>query len=184
LFSVGVDVHPKYYGNDTLKFRNNDEGEFNERRDAFEKEVFLIANEKKAPILGICRGMQLINVLLGGDMIQDLEDEGKNDHKSHNNVDSQHEITIDKQSEFFKIAGVDKGIINSAHHQGLGNISDELRIVAVSDDDVVEAIEYKNKRDKPWMLCVQWHPERLKIAEGLIPFSKNIRESFLASIKK
>lgn len=184
VFSGGIDVHPKHYGSEILSFRNNVEGNFNEKRDNFEKSVFEIANEKKSPILGICRGMQLINVLLGGGMIQDLEDDGKDDHKSHNNVDGTHEISIDKQSLFFKIAAVDKGKVNSAHHQALGDISDELKIVAVSNDDVVEAVEYKDKTNKPWMLCVQWHPERLNISEGDIPFSKNIRESFLSSIKK
>jgi putative glutamine amidotransferase len=184
VFSGGIDVHPSYYNSENLFFRNNPEGIFNEKRDAFEKNVFSIALEKKAPVLGICRGMQFINVLLGGGMIQDLEDVGKQDHKSHDKVDGEHGIIVDKQSEFFKITGVEKGRVNSAHHQALGKIAAGLKVVAVSEDDVVEAVEYEDKIHQPWMLCVQWHPERLKENEQTTPFTKNIREAFLASIKK
>jgi putative glutamine amidotransferase len=73
--------------------------------------------------------------------------------------------------------------VNSAHHQGLGTIADDLMVSAVSKDDVAEATEYKIKEGKPFLLCVQWHPERLKVNKTMLSFSQNIREAFLSSIK-
>lgn len=181
VFTGGIDVHPKYYGNHRLIFPNNESGNFNEQRDVFEKIIFDIAQQKKVPILGICRGMQLINSLLGGDLVQDLEESGKNDHKSHNKIDGMHSISLTEGSELYKIATTSKGIINSAHHQSLGKIAPQLEVVALSEDNVPEAVEYKNKKDQPWMLCVQWHPERLA-TEDQVPFSENIRKAFLKSI--
>ena len=84
----------------------------------------------------------------------------------------------------YQIAKVDTGKINSAHHQALGKISDELMVSATSPDGVIEAAEYKDKTNKPFLLCVQWHPERFKAHHDVVPFSKNIREAFLESIKK
>ncbi len=181
VFSGGIDIHPSYYRNPRLNFPNNEDGKFNLVRDAFEKKVFDIAQQKNASILGICRGMQLINCLLGGDLVQDLEEVGKKDHRSHNKVDGSHTIKINVESEFYKISGVLEGNINSAHHQSIGKIADGLEVIAESEDGVPEAIEYKNKINKTFFLCVQWHPERLT-TEDKIPFSKNIRESFLKSI--
>jgi len=183
VFSGGVDVHPTMYGNARLNFPHNEKGEFNILRDEFEKKVFDIAQKKQVPVLGICRGMQLINCLLGGDLIQDLEEMSKADHKSHNKVDGVHIVNLKNDSELYKMANISQGNINSAHHQSVGKIAQQLEVVAISEDDVPEAVEYKNKKNQPWMLCVQWHPERLT-TKDIIPFSRNIRESFLASIKK
>ncbi len=179
----GIDTHPKFYNNSRLTYPGGP-AEFNEPRDVFELKVFEYAREHAVPVLAICRGMQLVNCALGGDLIQDLEEKGKADHKKQGEFDDGiHEILVDKNSLFYKISDLDKGKVNSAHHQGLGRIADDLMISAVSEDNVAEAIEYGDKTNKPFLLCVQWHPERLKIEETLVPFSKNIRESFLKSIK-
>jgi putative glutamine amidotransferase len=189
IFSGGVDVHPRFYNSEKLNYKNHD-GKFNEKRDEFEKKVFWLAQEKQIPILGICRGMQYINVLMGGGLIQDLEEDGKNNHRNIEDkdengkkMDSSHEIHVDKNSFFYEVTKAEKGKVNSAHHQGLGKIAPELKVTAVSEDDVAEALEYKDKTNKPFFLCVQWHPERLKIEETRQCFSSNLREAFLNSIK-
>jgi len=180
----GIDTHPKFYKNERLQYPGGP-NEFNVPRDEFELKVFNYAKEHDVPVLAICRGMQLVNCALGGDLIQDLEEKGKADHKKQGEFDDGvHEVVLNKNTLFFKISGRDKGKVNSAHHQGLGRIADELMISAVSEDDVAEAVEYSDKTNKPFLLCVQWHPERLKIAESLVSFSKNIRESFLSAINK
>ncbi|MBC7862292.1 MAG: gamma-glutamyl-gamma-aminobutyrate hydrolase family protein, partial [Bacteroidia bacterium] len=157
---------------------------FKRDRDEFEIAVFNYARKNNLPVLSICRGMQLVNAILKGDLVQDLVETGKENHSDVNGQDSHHKVTVEKNSLLFEITHSENGEINSAHHQALGKISEELIPCAFSPDGVVEAAEYKDKTNKPFLLCVQWHPERLKATEETIPFTKNIREAFIQSIKK
>jgi len=183
VLSGGVDSHPRFYHNSRLDYPGAPK-EFNEVRDEFELKVFEYARKKNLPVLAICRGMQLVNCALGGDLIQDLEEKNYNDHKRKGELeDGVHLINVEPGSFFYNIAKQSKGDVNSAHHQGLGKIADELKVTAVSDDNVPEAVEYKSNTNKPWFLAVQWHPERLA-TEDTKAFSENIRISFLESIKK
>ena len=177
----GVDTHPKFYENERLDYPNKP-AEWNEARDEFEMHVFETALNFDHPILAICRGLQLVNVALGGDLIQDLEEAGKNDHRRHGDIDGEHAVSITENSLLSQIAKSTTGNINSAHHQAIGRISDELMVNAVSSDGVIEGAEWKEKEDEPWMLCIQWHPERMKDKETN-PLSKNIREKFLEAVR-
>ncbi|MCW5906627.1 MAG: gamma-glutamyl-gamma-aminobutyrate hydrolase family protein [Chitinophagales bacterium] len=177
----GVDMHPKYYDNPRLDFPNGD-GVFNEERDEFEMHVFETAMNFNVPVLAICRGHQLVNVALGGKLMQDLEEGGNKDHRRHGDVDGEHEINITDKSLLAQIAGVTNGTVNSAHHQGISVMADELMASAYSPDNVIEAAEWRDKTGKPWLLCVQWHPERMKDKDSN-PLSKNIREEFLNQTK-
>ncbi len=178
----GVDIHPRFYENERLAFQNGD-GKFNEVRDEFEMHVFETAMNFRLPVLAICRGLQLVNVALGGDLIQDLEEAGKKNHRRINDVDDEHSISISENSLLNKIVGSNSGNINGAHHQAIGRLSDELITTATSPDGVIEAVEWKEKEVESWMLAVQWHPERMK-DKGSNPTSKNIREKFLEEAKK
>lgn len=178
----GVDIHPRFYENERLEFPNGD-GKFNEERDEFEMHVFETAMNFNVPVLAICRGHQLVNVALGGKLMQDLEEGGNKDHRRHGDVDGEHEIKITEKSLLAEIAGVNSGTINSAHHQGISVLADELMASAYSPDNVIEAAEWRDKSDKPWLLCVQWHPERMKDKDNS-PLSKNIREKFLEQTSK
>lgn len=131
------------------------------------------------PVLAICRGLQLVNVALGGDLIQDLEEAGKKNHRRMNDVDDEHTISISENSLMKEIVGCTSGSINGAHHQGIGRLSDELVATATSPEGVIEAVEWKEKEGEAWMLAVQWHPERMK-ADAVC--SKNIRDKFLEAI--
>jgi putative glutamine amidotransferase len=173
----GVDTHPEFYGNERTEYPNGD-GTFNRERDEFEMHVFETVLNFKHPVLAICRGLQLVNIALGGTLIQDLEEAGKEDHRRFPEKDREHEVTVNVNSLLGSIAGTLSGTINSAHHQAIDVLSDELMATAFSPDGVIEAVEWKNKADEPWMLCVQWHPERMS-QEGDSPFSKKIRERFL-----
>ena len=178
----GVDIHPRFYENERLQFPNGD-GKFNEERDEFEMHVFETALNFKLPVLAICRGLQLVNVALGGDLIQDLEEAGKKNHRRINDVDDEHAISISENSLLKEVVGSNSGNINGAHHQAIGRLSDELIAVATSPDGVIEAAELKEKEGESWMLAVQWHPERMKDCE-INPTSKNIREKFLEEVKR
>ena len=178
----GVDTHPRFYRNEKLDYPNAPK-EFNEERDEFELMVFGYALEKKLPVLAICRGMQLVNIALGGNLIQDIEDAGKNDHRRHGDTDGMHQIRVRENSLLFEIVGKDTGVINSAHHQAMGIIAPDLEVNAWSEDTIAEGAEWKNKTGKPFLLCVQWHPERLAKTQPENPFANKIRIKFLEAIK-
>jgi len=177
----GVDMHPRFYQNARADYPFSTE--FNEKRDDFEMHVFQICSEKKLPILAICRGLQLVNVALGGDLIQDLQECGKSNHRKILGIDGEHVIQVEKDSLLFEISQTETGIVNSAHHQGIGNLSSNLRISAWSEDGVAEAIEYMHWDSNPFFLGVQWHPERL-LTKSKSSFSENIRQKFLEAAQK
>ena len=182
VLSGGIDTHPKFYNNKNTEYPLAPK-KFNEQRDEFEISVFNYAQKQNIPVLAICRGMQLVNVALGGNLIQDIEESGKKDHRSHDGTDGIHEITITKDSLLFEISGNEKEIVNSAHHQALSAVASDLKITAYSSDGIPEATERKNKSGKPFLLCVQWHPERLATLQPDNPFSNKIRETFLEAVK-
>lgn len=181
LLSGGVDMHPSAYGNSRVDYpwATN----FNEARDAFELEVFQYACLHEKPVLAICRGLQVVNVALGGNLIQDLQEQGFSNHRKGAEVDREHLISVEPSSLLFSIAGQSQGLVNSAHHQGLDRLAESLRVSAWSDDRVVEAIEYMDFDQKPFFLGVQWHPERLRIQDSFTPFSMHIRQAFLDAAK-
>ena len=178
LLTGGIDMHPQFYDSANRKYPNAPEV-FNEQRDEFEMHVFETALNLEHPILAICRGHQLVNVALGGTLIQDLG-EGNEIHK-RTEIDKQHDVTTVAGTLLREISG-DSGHINSAHHQAISEISDELIANSFSPDGVIEGTEWKDKDDKPWLLTVEWHPERMTDKETS-PFSKNIREAFLKAIR-
>jgi putative glutamine amidotransferase len=176
LLSGGVDIHPSYYNESRFDYPLAPI--FDQRRDEFELKIFNLAYTRGLPLLGICRGMQLMNVALGGNLIQDLEEEGKNNHRKNEQNDGQHGIEVAKNTHFLDSVGVSSGIINTAHHQGIRELSNELTQVAWSEDGVIEAVELKDFTKHPYFLGVQWHPERFMHDTFAKPFSTDIKNSF------
>jgi acyl-CoA reductase-like NAD-dependent aldehyde dehydrogenase/gamma-glutamyl-gamma-aminobutyrate hydrolase PuuD len=182
LLTGGVDVHPSLYqGANT--YRNRPEL-FQLERDVFESKIYHYAQLNKLPVLGICRGMQLINVLEGGKLIQDL-DNGNERHKKEQ-IDKEHVINVESNSFLNKVAGSDTGHVNSAHHQAIdpSSIGFNLKVNAYENDDerIIEGLEFADKTNKGFMLCVQWHPERIRQKENN-PLSENLKKEFMAAIK-
>jgi putative glutamine amidotransferase len=186
VLSGGIDTHPGYYNSQQLVYPNMPK-QFYEKRDAFEKSLFLSALKKGMPVLGICRGLQLVNCILGGNLQQDLA--GKNAiHKAivdetGKQFDKAHGVHIAAGSLLAEINGSERAVVNSAHHQCVQQLADELLATALSDDGVIEGLEWKDKKGKPFLLCVQWHPERMfefRLDES--PLAAGIREKFTAAI--
>jgi putative glutamine amidotransferase len=185
ILTGGVDVHPDFYNG--KQAYNNSPGAFQPERDAFEEKIYRYSQENKLPVLGICRGMQLVNVLEGGKLIQDL-DNGNERHRKEES-DKEHGIAAEEGTLLHNIANTSKGLVNSAHHQAIDPdaIGGNLVVNAYDDDDtdninIIEGLEFKNKTGKGFMLCVQWHPERMKNKEAN-PFSENIKQQFLAAVR-
>jgi putative glutamine amidotransferase len=178
LLTGGIDMHPQFYDSANRKYPFAPDN-FNEKRDEFEMHVFETALNLEHPILAICRGHQLVNVALGGNLIQDLG--AGNDIHKRGEEDKQHDIKTEPNTLLQQISGA-TGHINSAHHQAIHDLSDELIANSYSPDGVIEGAEWKEKEDKPWLLTVQWHPERITDKETN-PFSKNIREAFIRAVR-
>jgi putative glutamine amidotransferase len=181
LLTGGIDLHPQFYQNTRLDYPNTTV--FSEARDLFEIQVFEYARQQNKPVLAICRGLQLVNIALGGNLIQDLQENGFENHRKGPEGDREHKIEVKPGTLLAQISGVQQGFVNSAHHQGLDQIADELNVSAFSEDGVVEAIEYKDA-NKPFLLAVQWHPERMQIPATNEAFSQNIRSAFMEAMLK
>ena len=182
VLSGGIDTYPKLYHNPRMQYPNGP-NEFNIVRDHLEMELLKRSQEKNMPLLAICRGMQLVNVYYGGNLLQDLEESNKSNHRKMNGIDGTHPIKIEKNSFIYAICQTDTGIINSAHHQGLDKIPANLRVTGWSDDGVAEVLEKKDNKNSAFFLAVQWHPERLAKEDALNPFTKNIRLRFIEAAK-
>ncbi len=185
ILTGGVDVHPDFYQGNSVY--NNSPDSFQRERDVFEENIYRYSQENKLPVLGICRGMQLINVLEGGKLIQDL-DNGNERHRKEA-LDKEHAIATEQGTLLYKTAKAVKGIVNSAHHQAIDPqaLGGNLIVNAYDGDEtdninIIEGLEFKDKSNKAFMLCVQWHPERMKNKEEN-PFSENIKQQFLAAVR-
>ncbi len=157
LLSSGEDVHPSNYDeapSEELK-------QINISRDEMEIALVKAALKKKIPIIGTCRGLGVINVALGGSMKQDIEKE--NGEIAHNQEDDRklatHEIQLKKDSHLFALLGEEKALVNSKHHQAINELAPELRVAATAADDVIEAVEAKDK--DIFIMGLQFHPEEL-----------------------
>jgi len=162
VLSGGEDVAPASYGEDKVLELEN----INPDRDKWEISLFKEAYKAKIPILGICRGMQLINVSLGGSLYQDIDHQLNCDF-SHLPLDSEkrenleyvnHKVNIIKNTHLDKILSADQLSVNSHHHQAIKEIAKSLHISAKSECGIIEAIENKSEA---FLMGVQWHPEDL-----------------------
>jgi putative glutamine amidotransferase len=143
--------HPRVYGID-------------ERRDALELRLVRMAAEEDKPFLGICRGIQVINVALGGTLYTDISDQLPNalKHDWYPNTSRDflaHPVTLAPDSRLAQILGGQSFEVNSLHHQGLERLAPPLRAVGYAPDQLIEAVELPGH---PFGLGIQWHPEWLQ----------------------
>ncbi|MDR1811900.1 MAG: gamma-glutamyl-gamma-aminobutyrate hydrolase family protein [Candidatus Fibromonas sp.] len=174
LFTGGHDVNPKLYGKEKTELC----GETCEIRDRMEAYIFreAVLNQNK-PALGICRGIQLLNVLLGGTLHQDvpaeLSGEIKHSQSPPYNVPA-HSVRLVSGSPLCKLIERERIEVNSSHHQGIKELAGELEVMAIAEDGLVEAV-YMPAR--PYVWAVQWHPE-LSLEDEI---SKKIFASFVGN---
>lgn len=172
LLPGGGDMDPKFYGQARIPAC----GEPNLLRDAAEPlllRAFLAADK---PVLGICRGIQVMNAVLGGDLYQDIK---PFEHLPHNGHWAKvHTVTVRRGTLLSRILGQDTVLVNSQHHQAVDRVAPGFTLAALSEDGIVEAIE---KPDARFCLGVQWHPEWLSDAD---PAMQSLFDAFVNACSK
>jgi putative glutamine amidotransferase len=133
-------------------------------RDVLELELVDEVFKQGKPLLGICRGHQLINIALGGDLVVDIPlqlPKAINHRRMDSKCDPVHDAAITPGSQLESVLGCSTIAVNSTHHQAVGKIAGPLKVSAASADGVVEALELKDPHQLPFLMSVQFHPERL-----------------------
>lgn len=151
----GEDVGPERYGAKP----HEKLGKVDRVRDAAELALIAEARKRRLPILAICRGIQILNVALGGTLYQDLDEERPGPIR-HQDETGKHAIRVAPGSLLEQTLGTQAAMVNSRHHQAIRDLAPALVAVAWAEDGVIEAAEAVNAA-APWILAVQWHPEDL-----------------------
>lgn len=178
LLTGGHDVDPRLYCGPVQHPTIID---VDRQRDSFERKAIDRAIQHHLPILGICRGLQLMNVHFGGTLIPDIQEAGFPNHRNENDTERRHNLIVTEGSLLSTIIGQASGECNTSHHQAVLKPGEGLRIAARSADGIIEALEYEEPKGRNYLLLVQWHPERMSGMKN--PFSENIVKSFIAAIQ-
>jgi putative glutamine amidotransferase len=153
----GVDVHPKHYGQELEPTEQQPVDE----RDEFEFRFLEVFLKREKPIFAICRGFQVLNIMMGGTLVQDIPSKlGPVHHlQSPGSQSIAHQVTLDQNSLIYKILGETVIDVNSFHHQTVDKLGNGLRAVGKSEEGLIEVFEHDAH---PYLLAVQWHPERMR----------------------
>ncbi len=153
-------------------------------RDETDRAILKHALAEKKPVLAICYGCQLLNVYLGGTLIQDLRAEigtvtphRKKDVGPEAKEDPIHGATLEAGSRLASIAGRTEAAVNSSHHQAIAQLGKNLHVTAHAPDGTIEAVEWTG--DSNWVVGVQWHPERMPDD----PLAQRLFEQFVAAAR-
>jgi putative glutamine amidotransferase len=176
LLTGGEDVFPGIYGkiNDTSRC-----GSIDRYRDSLEFALIATALNDKMPLIGVCRGEQILNISLGGTLHINIPTDFDTTviHRQKDWRNCFHTVNLQTGSLLNIISGVTSGEVTSNHHQGIEILGKDLRISALSDDGLPEAIEWAEPENKGFLMAVQWHPERM---DTLHPLSASFAKKFIS----
>ncbi len=179
LLTGGTDIYPGRFGKeyDTTRILPP-----NLKRDTLEFMLLSRALDLKMPVQGVCRGLQLINVYFGGSLIIDIPNDLDTivKHQLPDTYNCPHEVDISPGTLLYELAGIENGITNSNHHQGIDLLGKELQGMAKTRDGLIEAIGFKDRANSSYLFAVQWHPERMDYKNLL---SGPIAKKFIEEVK-
>lgn len=177
ILTGGVDIDPVHFGEQLL----NETVVVSPERDAAEQKVLDLAVRRDIPMLGICRGIQMLNVYFGGSLYQDIPGQipSKIQHRMEKPFHRTcHGCDVIPDSPLFSLLGRDSIPVNSHHHQAVKNVAPGFQVMARSEDGIIEAI---CNPQKEFCWGVQWHPERIWDIESS---SAEIFRAFIAACRK
>jgi len=181
VISGGVDIEPERHGQ--ARGYPHQPDEFDPQRDAFEYLVLHLSQQHEIPLLGICRGMQLINCALGGSLNLDNGDTANHLHQGEN-YQRFHPVEIVPGTLLHRICRSEQALVNSQHHQSIDRLAHGL-VVNCHFDGMIEGVERHDPAGKPFLLGVQWHPEAMyKYGAEQVPSSCGVRDTFLTAVSQ
>jgi putative glutamine amidotransferase len=174
----GEDVDPARYGEQ----RHEKVRSVNVARDATEAALVEEARARGIPVLAICRGIQILNVALGGTLVQDIPSQCKTDidHDEESARTSRtHEVSVEPGSLIAKAVGTEHLSVNSFHHQSVKRVADGMKVTARAPDGVIEGIESTD--EDWWVMGVQWHPEEM--TDSAEPWDRGLFKAFAKQLE-
>src|SRR6266550_3860913 len=174
----GENVDPARYG----EKRHEKVRSVNVARDATEAALVEEARARGTPVLAICRGIQILNVALGGTLVQDIASQCKTeiDHDEESARNSRtHEVDIEPGSIIARAVGTEHLTVNSFHHQSVKRVADGMRVTARSPDGIIEGLESTD--EDWWVMAVQWHPEEM--TESAEPWDRGLFKAFARKLE-
>jgi putative glutamine amidotransferase len=174
----GEDVDPARYG----EKRHEKVRSVSAARDATEAALIKEARERGTPVLAICRGIQILNVALGGTLVQDIPSQCETDivHDEESARDSRtHEISVEPGSLIARAIGTEHCTVNSFHHQSVKRVADGMRVTARSPDGIIEGLESMD--ENWWVMAVQWHPEEM--TDSAEPWDQGLFKAFARKLE-
>ena len=178
ILSGGGDIDPALLG---ITDHAGQSTNIDRARDEFELQAVHLALAKGIPLLGICRGLQVINFACGGTLILDLPSAGFKDHSNTNDYQLAHTVTVEPNTLLATLTGRSLLHVNTSHHQAIDTLGNGLMASAYSPDGVIEAAEWTTKEDRAFCCLVQWHPERMPDAPDNLA-SRAIAQGFLHAV--
>ncbi len=175
IFSGGSDVDPMFFGQKSAG-RTGRVVPLRDRQEGFMLRCLLEETDK--PVLGICRGIQIINAAMGGTLIQHIPDTGHGSHSltMYPREEPSHRICIQEDSLLFSLLGCRETGVNSLHHMAVDAPAEGLKVTAWSEDGIIEAVELAENPEGRFFLAVQWHPEMMAFAD---PVQQGLIDTFV-----
>lgn len=186
IISGGEDINPGLYGKPDELGRCE---EIDGYRDSLEQIMLTYAWNRQIPILGICRGNQILNATNGGTLIIDIPDDtgskfvhrDKRKKKENMSTRTYHSVYIKQNTMLYEIVKSDSGQVHSNHHQAIEKTAPGFITSSLSNDSIIESIELSGKNTERFVLGLQWHPEAMDVGS---PFSGNIGRAFIDQVRK
>ncbi len=178
ILTGGVDVHPRLYGREDMLSVC---GATDTVRDKLELSLIQKALALKMPVFAICRGAQLLNVSQGGTLWQDIPSQVPSAivHRSDEPSGAIHVVSVENPSLLKTITGGGQVKVNSFHHQAINKLADAFTAMARTEDGIVEAYTWKERDQHPFLIAVQWHPERMGTDD---PMTGSLMRSFIQAV--
>jgi putative glutamine amidotransferase len=174
----GGDVDPALYG----EKRHEKVHSINPTRDATEAALIKEAHQRGTPVFAICRGIQILNVALGGTLVQDIASQcetGISHDEEGARSSRTHEVSVEPDSLIARAIGTEHLTVNSFHHQSVKRVADGMRVTARSPDGIIEGIESTD--DNWWVMAVQWHPEEM--TDSTEPWDRGLFKAFARKLE-